>query len=253
MDQLNFFNQIEVNFEKVGSASIETGMKIESNQTAIAYDYLCKDLQACRVRPGERIPVSLICKELSVSPGSVREALSRLVAEGLVTAEQNRGFRAADLEIENFAHLTQARLAIDILCLRDAIAAGDVEWESNLIAACHRMERRLDELDGSPEADDRFAEAHAIFHKALVDGGRNPYLLRMHDLLYLQSTRYRQMCLPLAGDKPRIHAFQGEFMTAVISRDAERAVELLSEYYLTASDIVANALDKNEQSPTLVN
>ena len=219
-------------------------MNSEPNQTAIAYDYLCKDLQACRVRPGERIPITLICKELSISPGPVREALSRLVAEGLVTAEQNRGYRAADLEIENFVYLTEARLEVDTLCLRDAIAVGDVEWESNLIAACHRMERRLLEMDGSREADDRFADAHAMFHKALVGGGRNPYLLRMHELLYLQSTRYRQMCMPLASDKPRIHAFQGEFITAVINRDVERAVNLLRDYYLAASDIVAEALSK---------
>ena len=47
-------------------------MNMEPNQTAIAYDRLCKDLVSCRVRPGERIPVSLISKELSISPGPVQ-------------------------------------------------------------------------------------------------------------------------------------------------------------------------------------
>ena len=218
-------------------------MDLEPNQTAIAYDRLRKDLLACRVRPGDRIPVSLISKELSISPGPVREALSRLVAEGLVETEQNRGYRASELAMEKFGHLTQARLAIDTLCLRESIAVGDVEWETTLIAACHRMERRLELLDGSPETEDRFAEAHSLFHKALVNGGRNPYLLRMHELLYLQSSRYRRLCIPLAHDKPRIHTFQGEFITAVIARDADRAVELLTEYYLAARDLINTALE----------
>ncbi len=227
-------------------------MNVEPNQTAIAYDHLRRDLLACRVRPGDRIPVSLISKELSISPGPVREALSRLVAEGLVETEQNRGYRAAELEIESFGHLTDARLSVDTLCLRDAIAAGDVEWESNLIAACHRMERRLEELDGSHAAEDRFAEAHALFHKALVSGGRNPYLLRMHELLYLQSTRYRQLCIPLAQDKPHIHAFQGDFITAVMARDADRAVELLTEYYLAARDMLTPVL-RTQDEPSEAN
>ena len=119
-----------------------------------------------------------------------------------------------------------------------------------MIAACHRMERRLDALDGTPESEDCFAEAHALFHKALVAGGRNPYLLRMHELLYLQSTRYRQLCIPLAQDKPRIHSFHGEFITAVIARDADRAVTLLSEYYLAARDIINAVLESGDYQST---
>lgn len=216
----------------------------EGNQTNKAYDRLRAELLSCRLQPGDRINVATYSQSLEISPGAVREALSRLTAEGLVSSEQNRGFRAADLAIEDFAKVTEARTAIDSLCLRSSIESGDVEWESNLLAACHRMERRLEGLDGSPEADDLFAEAHSAFHKALVAGCQNEWLLRMHDMLYAQAARYRQLCMPVARDKPRLHAFQGEFITTVLARDGDRAVALLQDYYGSARDIVIAALDR---------
>ncbi|ALR19513.1 MULTISPECIES: GntR family transcriptional regulator [Sphingobium] len=220
---------------------------LESNQTLKAYDRLRAELLSCRLEPGDRINVSTYSQSLEVSPGAVREALSRLIAEGLVKSEQNRGFRAADLAIEDFVKVTEARTAIDSLCLRSSMESGDVEWESNLLAACHRMERRLEALDGSPAADDLFAEAHSAFHKALVAGCQNEWLLWMHDLLYAQAARYRQLCMPVAQDKPRLHAFQGEFITTVLARDGDRAIALLQDYYGSARDIVIDALKQSGQ------
>lgn len=214
----------------------------ELNQTVRAYDWLRIELLSCRLSPGQRINVATYSRSLEVSPGAIREALSRLIAEGLVQAEPNRGFRAANLAIEDFAKVTEARTAIDSLCLRSSMEAGDIDWESGLVAACHRLDRRLDKLDGSAEAEDRFTDAHAAFHKALVAGCQNEWLLWMHDLLYAQAARYRKLCMPVAKDKPRIHAFQGEFIQMVIARDIEKAVVLLQNHYAAARDIVLAAL-----------
>jgi DNA-binding GntR family transcriptional regulator len=214
----------------------------DTNQTLRAYERLRAELLSCRVVPGDRINVATYSQTLEVSPGAVREALSRLIAEGLVRAEQNRGFRAADLAIEDFAKVTEARTAIDALCLRSSMEGGDIDWEAGLVAACHRLERRLAGLDGSAEAEEKFTEAHAAFHKALVAGCQNEWLLWMHDLLYAQAARYRKLCMPVARDKPRIHAFQGEFINAVLARETEKAAALLQDYYHSARDIVISAL-----------
>lgn len=215
----------------------------DSNQTGRAYDKLRSELLSCQLPPGDRINVSTYSRSLEVSPGAVREALSRLVAEGLVSAEQNRGFRAASLAISDFAKVTEARTAIDALCLRSSMECGDVDWEAGLIAACHRLERRLDLLDGSIEAEEKFTEAHAAFHKALVAGCQNEWLMWMHDLLFAHASRYRKLCMPVAKDKPRIHEFQGEFISAVLARDTDKAIALLQDYYGAARDIVIAALD----------
>ena len=69
----------------------------------------------------------------------------------------------------------------------------------------------------------------------------------MHDLLYAQAARYRQLCMPVAQDKPRLHAFQGEFITTVIARDGDKAIALLHDYYGSARDIVIESLRKTGQ------
>lgn len=218
----------------------------DANQTLRVYDRLRSELLSCEIAPGGRINVANYSQALEVSPGAVREALSRLIAEGLVCAEQNRGFRATEVANEDFVKITEARTAIDTLCLRSSMESGDVEWEANLVAACHRLERRLNALNGSAEAEDRFAEAHTAFHKALVAGCDNNWLLRMHDLLYAQAARYRKMCMPAAKDKPRIHAFQGEFITAVLARDTAVASALLEQYYSSARDVILASLATTE-------
>src|SRR6202021_1136455 len=89
----------------------------------------------CRFEPGEPLRIGELCKQLEASQGAVREALSRLTSEGLVEALPQRGFRVTPISAEDLRDLTAARIEIEDLCLRHAIASGDVRWEAGLVAA----------------------------------------------------------------------------------------------------------------------
>src|SRR5690349_6839687 len=65
------------------------------NLTQRAYEELRADILSCRIPPGAKLKIQDLCTKFSVSLGAIREALSRLTSEGLVTAEPQRGFRAA--------------------------------------------------------------------------------------------------------------------------------------------------------------
>ena len=71
------------------------------------------DIVSCRIRPGEKLNISTISKRFGVSLAAVREALSRLMAAGLVVAEDQRGFRASPLSIPDLMDLTQTRIEIE--------------------------------------------------------------------------------------------------------------------------------------------
>jgi len=62
---------------------------------------------------GESINISTLSKELSVSNTPIREALSQLAAEGLVTSSQNAKFKVLTLTEKNLSELNQA---IGIIC-----------------------------------------------------------------------------------------------------------------------------------------
>src|SRR5215813_14549467 len=111
------------------------------NLTQGAYEALRADLLACRIAPGSRLKIQDLCQQHEVSLGAIREALSRLTSDGLVVAEPQRGFRAAPISPEDLRDLTMVRIEIDTLCLRQAVARGDVDWEARLVAAYHRLSR----------------------------------------------------------------------------------------------------------------
>ena len=113
----------------------------ETNLSEAAYLALRADLLACRLPPGARLNIAELSGRLAVSLGAVREALSRLTAEGLAVAEMNRGFRAAPVSESELLDLTGTRIEIETSCLRRSMAVGGVDWEARIVAAHHRLSR----------------------------------------------------------------------------------------------------------------
>ena len=65
--------------------------------------------------------------------------LSQLIAKDLVVSENQRGFYVSGISINDLTDIYQARAKIEGLCLEMAIQKGDDYWESNIIAASHRL------------------------------------------------------------------------------------------------------------------
>jgi DNA-binding GntR family transcriptional regulator len=212
------------------------------NLTQGAYEGLRADLLACRIRPGSRLKIQALCDRFSVSLGAIREALSRLTSEGLVISEPQRGFRAAPISVADLRDLTMVRIEIERLCLTRAIAAGNVEWEARLVAAFHRLSRTPERVASDPmRSDDEWAEAHAAFHGALVDGAGSPWLLRIHSQLYAQSERYRRLSIPLGTGERNVGAEHQKIMEAALRRDLPETVTLMTRHLAMTTEILLSA------------
>jgi DNA-binding GntR family transcriptional regulator len=197
---------------------------------------------SCRILPGSRLKIQELCTRLSVSLGAIREALSRLTSEGLVVAEPQRGFRAAPISPEDLSDLTRVRIEIEALCLRRAIALGDVDWEARLVAAFHRLSRTPERAPSDPvRSNDEWAAAHAAFHLALVEGCGSPWLLRLHSQLYDQSERYRRLSVSLARQARKIGDEHQAIMDATLGRDADKAVALVTAHMTETTNILLTA------------
>ena len=201
------------------------------NMTQGAYEALRADLLACRTAPGSRLKIQDLCQQHAVSLGAIREALSRLTSEGLVVAEPQRGFRVAPISRADLEDLTMVRIEVEGLCLARAIAVGTVDWEARLVAAFHRLSRTPERVASDParSADD-WAEAHAGFHSALVDGADSPWLLRLHSQLYAQSERYRRLSIPLGSMDRDVDGEHRQIMEAALARDTKRALGLMRRH-----------------------
>ena len=213
------------------------------NMTQGAYESLRADLLACRILPGRKLKIQELCTQFSVSLGAIREALSRLTSEGLVVAEPQRGFRAAPISASDLVDLTMVRIQIDCLCLERAIAFGDVNWESRLVAATHRLARTPERATDDPaRSNEDWAEAHAAFHLALVNGCNSPWLLHLHSLLYAQSERYRRLSVPFTVSGRNVNEEHQAIVTATLAREAQSAMRLLTTHLEATTHILLGAV-----------
>lgn len=202
-----------------------------SSLTQDVYERLRADLLACRLQPGERLKINELCRSLSVSLSAVREALARLTSEGLVTAEPQRGFCATPISAEELGDLTRVRVQIEVSCVERAVAAGDLDWESHLVAALHRLLRTPEREPGDPQRmGDEWSAAHAGFHQALVASCDSPWLLRLRGMLYNQSERYRRLSVPLAQVARDLNAEHRDMVDAALARDGARAGVLMAQH-----------------------
>lgn len=219
------------------------------NLTVAAYERLRADVLACRLRPGQRLKVNELCASFSVSLGAIREALSRLTAEGLIVATPQRGFSVAPISSEDLRDLTSVRVEIEQSCLRRAIAAGDITWESKIVAALHRLSRTPERVSGDEaRLNEAWVEAHAAFHEALVAACDSPWSLRLRAQLYAQAERYRRLSVPLARIARDLKTEHRALADAVLARDTSRSTALIAEHLSLTMHIIINGADLPDSS-----
>lgn len=208
-------------------------------QADAAYQQIRAEILDGRLLPGAKLNIKALEGRLDVSLGAIREALSRLSAEGMVLAEAQRGYRVSSISPEELIDLTRTRIEVESLCLSKAMKHGDVEWESRIVAAAHRMER-LQRTPSDPEArtSNTWNQAHGEFHEALVSACPSVWLHRMRKLLYEQSERYRRLSVPLDTDERDVQDEHRRLMDAVLQRNEAAALHVLQEHLMATANII---------------
>jgi DNA-binding GntR family transcriptional regulator len=209
------------------------------SQTARTVDLLRSAIIEARHAPGERLRIDQLGKELDASTGAVREALSRLTAEGLVIAEPQRGFVVAPISRKDLEDLTEVRIEIECRCLVETIARGDLAWEGRLLSLQHQL-RALEpaiKVEDHPEAA-RFHTLHHAFHAELTALCTNTWWLRLRRQLFLQSERYRRLSGPFDEQGRDISAEHDAIARAAIARHADEASQALGDHLRRTTEIL---------------
>ena len=182
------------------------------------------------LRPNAKLRLQELADLYGVSLSAVRETLVRLSADGLVTGEDQRGFRVAETSIADLIEVTTLRVQFEPYALRLAINRGDAQWEENLVAIFHRLTKIEKSDDYVPFLDD-WEKAHREFHMSLIKGCGMPMLHQFCSSLHDMSDRYRRIYLanhlPPQRDVVKEHA---EIIEAVLARDADKACQALAAH-----------------------
>ncbi|MEW2045025.1 GntR family transcriptional regulator [Streptomyces sp. NPDC005476] len=199
-------------------------------------DALRDEVLGGRLKPGQEFTVKEIAEQYGVSATPVREALVDLSAQGLLEADQHRGFRVHEYSVEDFRSMIEARSLI----IEGMFLALDEGRQRHLnyddprtAAAIAGVRRRGDEAQRAAAAGDltvligydlRFwRELSALFG--------NPYLADFLHRLRLQSwvctVQHVRVLTDLRGLLWSGHA---ELVDALYRRDTVTARAMLAAY-----------------------
>jgi DNA-binding GntR family transcriptional regulator len=204
-------------------------MSSNASLTHDIYQRIRNDLICGKLPPGTRLKTKELSEALSVSLGVVREALSRLTAEGFVLSEPQRGFTAPPLSPDEMMQLSEGTASVEGFCLRRAIEVGDLEWEIRVAAAYYRFSKMPmnDQAGATDSISPEFTNAYSEFRRALVAACDNKWMLNLREILHAQTERYRQVCMVLGVKGTDFREGYAPLVDAVLARNADRAEALL--------------------------
>lgn len=186
---------------------------------------LLERIVAGELPPGSRLRQEALAEELGVSRTPLREALARLVSEGLVEFVPNRGATVASRDFSDMEEAWRARLVIEPGAARLAAERRDPAAVERMQEIVGRQRSVADDITLS------FA-LNREFHLALVAASANTHLLQFCELLWLsrigvpifaRQARDRDQVLAWADDHEGI-------ATAVAAGSAARAERLTREH-----------------------
>ena len=202
-----------------------------------------RDILTGQWKPGERLPLVPLAKRYETSTTVVRESLMQMSSNFLVVNEAKQGFSVPYLSLSALEDLNRVRCRTEELALELSIERGDLMWESTLVAAQHRLkhterfgpgdQRGLSEdwLDGAKE-----------FHRILISAAGIPLLAQLADALEDATSLYRLWSGAEADTETRhLVDEHDEIVTAVIERNADKAVRLLTEHYNASVELILKA------------
>ncbi|GGB94917.1 GntR family transcriptional regulator [Marinobacterium zhoushanense] len=212
----------------------------DSNST---YHQLRNDILDGSIEPSSKLSIAQLSSRYNSSAAPVREALSRLAAEGLVIRKGQRGYWAAPVSVDEFVDVARLREMLEVDAFRQSIRHGDLDWEASIAGARHRelTVRRNAEGHYSEHAGELIRE-NRRFHMALISGCPSAWQLRFISTLYDQSERFRRLSLISLAETTPAGDEHEAIMEAAFRRDEEEACSLLKAHIEHSNQRVIDTL-----------
>ncbi|AHG21167.1 transcriptional regulator [Chania multitudinisentens RB-25] len=220
-------------------------MTLQQNAVFDGYHYLKNDIIRGVFQPNEKLRMSLLTSRYNLGVGPLREALSQLVAEHLVTAISQKGYRVAPMSQAELLDIFDARANMEAMLVTLAIERGNDDWEANILAQMHML-AKMSTVATSEALLDEWDQRHQAFHSAIVAGCGSQHLLQMRARLFDLAARYRFLWLKKtvfsASVMENKHHEHQELVKLVLARDSQQASERMREHLLTPIPIIMQVM-----------
>lgn len=185
--------------------------------------------------PGSQIGEAQLAARLNVSRGPVREALQRLIQEGLLVSRRNRGVCVISLDEEDIRDVYLARKVIEQESATILMRREDE-------AAIGQLGETVDRMSAAAEKHEwpELADSDLEFHETLVRSSRSKRLQRMFGTLLAEA----RICLSTLESAYPVHQRlvreHKEILSAIRCGDEQRTLELIEAHLRDAVKDLTN-------------
>ena len=215
----------------------------EVSSADLAYERIRQAIVEGRYGPGQRLVEQRLGEELELSRTPVREALQRLVVEGLVLTERNRSAVVRPLSASDIEDVYVLRVRLESLAAELAAARATPEQVHELRSAAGGFEAAIEPVvDGTLDNTRALNASNQRFHDTVVRAADHrrleQLLVRAVDIpLVFQAFRH------LDDEQLRRSAlFHHLIADAIAGADPDRAGRLMTEHILQGRDVLLAAL-----------
>jgi DNA-binding GntR family transcriptional regulator len=199
-----------------------------------AYEELRSLLLSGSIEPNTRLTEAGLTTKFNVSRGTMRAVLARLVQDGYITSEVNRGVRTRSFSVEEAVDILEARETLESALAGKAAERATEEEIDRLRLIAKAMAAAQDRGD-----EREYSQGNRRFHQQIKEAAHQKTLARAYDnLLYpLVMRQYRDLAAP--------HPRQGSLeehqaiLLAIVTRNPESAIAAMRLHVSTARRMLA--------------
>jgi len=149
-------------------------MKTDS-QASIAYLEIRRQILIMQLQPNIRLKEDVWAKKAKVSRMAIREALNRLLGEGLVISGEKGGFFVIEMSVDDIHQIREVREILELAAVRLAIERIGEDQLDQLSKICDDFSMLANKgyIAGACEADIKF-------HEKLIESSGNGRLLKAY-------------------------------------------------------------------------
>lgn len=186
------------------------------------YEVVRQRILTGEMAPNAPVRQDAIADELGVSTIPLREALSRLEQDGLLSSYPNRGYVVRPLSAPEATEVFALRLKLE----PEAVAEGS----KNATAEDHRA--AIDALAAThatppDRAADDHVSANRLFHMALIRPGAGLVTVQVLERLHVLAERYVRIHLAPKGRDVRARQEHHDLLSAWMAREYEAVGNLM--------------------------
>lgn len=219
---------------------------LEKGLTTQAFDQIKHDIVWCKLAPGAAISEAQLSELYGFGKAPIRQALSRLAQEGLVTSVPRSGHVIAPVTLQSVNEAFEFRLLLEPPAVEKACRNVDIPLLRRLNAKC-----AAGYVPGDIDSETHFMEANRNFHMEIVRACKNSRLVAALSQIMDEMTRLLHLGFVLRHRPDQMHNEHDSIIDALEKNESELAREITAAHIITVRKLViAGLLDRTNLTST---